>query len=130
MAEECDVFNDGLDNEDCRGILLNCLKSLEKEFNYIRSLVNQNRQTQIKGEQSLANLSKSVKFITDKFDKYEMEREEKNEIITKLIEKVTALTAQKFWKKALISKSNILAKITYSSTVWKRIVMRILISLC
>ena len=130
MAEECDVFNDGLDNEDCRGILLNCLKSLEKEFNYIRSLVNQNRQTQIKGEQSLANLSKSVKFITDKFDKYEMEREEKNEIITKLIEKVTALTAQKFSKKALISKSNILAKITYSSTVWKRIVMRILISLC
>ena len=75
MAEECDVFNDGLDNEDCRGILLNCLKSLEKEFNYIRSLVNQNRQTQIKGEQSLANLSKSVKFIADKFDKYEMERE-------------------------------------------------------
>ena len=130
MAEECDVFNDGLDNEDCRGILLNCLKSLEKEFNYIRSLVNQNRQTQIKGEQSLANLSKSVKFITDKFDKYEMEREEKNEIIIKLIEKVTALTAQKFSKKALISKSNILAKITYSSTVWKRIVMRILISLC
>ena len=130
MAEECDVFNDGLDNEDCRGILLNCLKSLEKEFNYIRSLVNQNRQTQIKGEQSLANLSKSVKFITDKFDKYEMEREEKNEIITKLIEKVTALTAQKFSKKALISKSNILAKITYSSTMWKRIVIRILISLC
>ena len=130
MAEECDVFNDGLDNEDCRGILLNCLKSLEKEFNYIRSLVNQNRQTQIKGEQSLANLSKSVKFIADKFDKYEMEREEKNEIITKLIEKVIALTAQKFLKKALISKSNILAKITYSSTVWKGIIMRILISLC
>ena len=31
MTEECDVFNDGLDNEDCRGILLNCLKNLEKE---------------------------------------------------------------------------------------------------
>ena len=77
MTEECDVFNDGLDNEDCRGILLNCLKNLEKEVKYIRSLVDQNRQTQIKGEQSLADLSKSVKFITDKFDKYEMEREEK-----------------------------------------------------
>ena len=62
MTEECDVFNDGLDNEDCRGILLNCLKNLEKEVKYIRSLVDQNRQTQIKGEQSLADLSKSVKF--------------------------------------------------------------------
>ena len=31
MTEECDEFNDGLDNEDCRGILLNCLKNLEKE---------------------------------------------------------------------------------------------------
>ena len=62
MTEECDVFNDGLDNEDCRGILLNCLKNLEKEVKYIRSLGDQNRQTQIKGEQSLADLSKSVKF--------------------------------------------------------------------
>ena len=92
MTEECDVFNDGLDNEDCRGILLNCLKNLEKEVKYIRSLGDQNRQTQIKGEQSLADLSKSVKFITDKFDEYEKEREGKNEIIKKLNEKVSALT--------------------------------------
>ena len=92
MTEECDVFNDGLDNDDCRGILLNCLKNLEKEVKYIRSLGDQNRQTQIKGEQSLADLSKSVKFITDKFDEYEKEREGKNEIIKKLNEKVSALT--------------------------------------
>ena len=49
----------------------------------IRSLVDQKKLTQIKGEQSLADLSKSVKFITDKFDEYEKEREEKNEIIKK-----------------------------------------------
>ena len=77
ITEECDVFNDGLDNEDCWGILLNCLKNLEKEVKCIKSSVNQNRQTQIKGEQSLTDLSKSVKFITDKFDEYEKEREEK-----------------------------------------------------
>ena len=87
MTEECDVFNDGLDNEDCRGILLNCLKNLEKEVKYIRSLVDQNRKTQITGEKSLADLSKSVKFMTDKFDEYEKEHEEKNEIIKKLNEK-------------------------------------------
>ena len=90
--DACDVFNDALDNEDCRGILLNCLKSLEKEVKTIRSLVDQNRQTQIKGKQLLADLSKSVKFITDKFDEYEKEREEKNKIIKELNEKVSALT--------------------------------------
>ena len=77
MTEESDVFNDALDNEDYRGILLSCLKNLEKEFKTIRSLVDQNRQRQIKREQSLADLSKSVKFITDKFDEYETERDEK-----------------------------------------------------
>ena len=56
MTEECDVFNDVLDNEDCRGILLNSLKYLEKEVKSMRSLVDQKRQTQIKGEQSLALL--------------------------------------------------------------------------
>ena len=40
----------------------------------------------------LADLSKSVKFITDKFDEYEEEREEKNKIIKELNEKVSALT--------------------------------------
>ena len=92
MRDACDVFNDALVNEDCRGILLNCLKSLEKEVKTIRSLVDQNRQTQIQGKQLLADLSKSVTFITYKFDKYEKEREEKNKIIKELNEKVSALT--------------------------------------
>ena len=63
MTEECDVFNNGLNNEDCRGILLNCLKNLKKEVKYIRGLVDQNRQTQIKAEQLLADLSKSVNLL-------------------------------------------------------------------
>ena len=40
----------------------------------------------------LADLSKSVKFITDKFDEYEKEHVEKNKIIKELNEKVSALT--------------------------------------
>ena len=47
----------------------------------MRNLINQNRQTHIKGEQSTADLSKSVKFVIDKFDEYEKEHGEKNEII-------------------------------------------------
>ena len=86
MSDEYDVFNDVLDNEDCTSILL-FLKNLEKEV-----LVDQNRRTVIKGELSLTDLSKSVKFITDKFDEYEKEREEKNKTIKELNEKVFALT--------------------------------------
>ena len=67
-------------------------KEFRERSKYIRSLVDQNRQTHIKGQQSLADLSKSVKFITDKLDEYEKEREAKNEIIKKLREKVSALT--------------------------------------
>ena len=43
----------------------------------LRSLVGQNRQMQIKGEQSLAYPSDSVKFIIDKFDECEQKREVK-----------------------------------------------------
>ena len=45
---------------------------------------------QIKGEESLAGLSKLIKFITDTFDEYEKELDENN--IKELNEKVSALT--------------------------------------
>ena len=92
MSDECDLFNDALDNKECIGIPLNCLKNLQREVKTIRSLVDQNRKTEITGELSLADLSKSVKFITDKFDEYEKEREEKNKTIEELNEKVSHLT--------------------------------------
>ena len=66
------------------------LQDIVTLFSYC--LVYKNRQTQIKSEQSLANLLKSVKSITDKFDEYEKERDEKNKIIKELNEKVSALT--------------------------------------
>ena len=39
---------------------------------------------QIKGKILLAVLSKAVKFITDKFEKYEKKRKEKNKTIREL----------------------------------------------
>ena len=45
---------------------------------------------QIKGEESLADLSKLIKFITYTFDEYEKELDENN--IKELNEKVSALT--------------------------------------
>ena len=47
---------------------------------------------QIKGKRLLADPSKSVKFITDRFDECEKECKGKNEIIKELNEKVSALT--------------------------------------
>ena len=70
ISDECDVFNDALDNADSRGILLNLLQNLMKEVKIIQSLVNQNWQMEIENVQLLADLSKSVEFITDKFDEY------------------------------------------------------------
>ena len=40
MTDEYDTFNDSLSNEDCWGILLNCLKNLEKELRAVPSLVD------------------------------------------------------------------------------------------
>ena len=51
MSDECDVFNDALDNEDCRGILLSWWKYLVKEVKIIRNLGDQNRERHIKGKQ-------------------------------------------------------------------------------
>ena len=45
---------------------------------------------QINGEESLADLPKLIKFITDMFDEYEKEPDEKN--IKELNEKVSVLT--------------------------------------
>ena len=55
-------------------------------------MVNQNRQKQIESRQSLADLSKTVEFITNKFDKSEKEHDEKNKIIKELNDKVSVLT--------------------------------------
>ena len=60
MTEQCDMYSDALDNEGYRGILSNCFKSLEKKFKNIRSFVDRYKLTHIKGEQLLADLSKSV----------------------------------------------------------------------
>ena len=83
MTEECDVFNDGLDNEDCRGILLNCLKNLEKEVKYKGVQSTGTDRHRLKANSRSLIFQNQSNFITDKFDEYEKEREEKIEIIKK-----------------------------------------------
>ena len=53
---------------------------------------NELKEKQIKGKSHLQELSDAVDFITKKFDKYEQERKEREEIINNLTENVSRLT--------------------------------------
>ena len=65
-----DVFERTLKSEDCVKILLSCLRNLEKEVKDIHKLALSNNNNQIKGEKQLPDLSKSIKFMSDKFDEF------------------------------------------------------------
>ena len=70
-----------LKDPECFTILLNCIKK--------------RKEKQIKGKSHLQELSDAVDFITKKFDKYEQERKEREEIINNLTENVSRLAQKK-----------------------------------
>ena len=55
-------------------------------------LAQKTNESQIKGEQQLIDLTKSVKYISEQFDEYEKDRKEKEEIIKNLEGKMNNLT--------------------------------------
>ena len=57
-------------------------KKIEKRKTHIFHNTNDLKEKRIKGESHLQELSDVVCFITQKFDKYEQERKEREEIIT------------------------------------------------
>ena len=92
LSDECDVFAEGLGNEDCRAILFNCLKNLEKDIKSIYVLANDNKASSIKGEKQLVDLTDSVKLISTKFAQYEKDRKEHIEKIKNLRKEVNKLS--------------------------------------
>ena len=84
MTDQCDVFNDALDNPDCKGILMNCLKSIEKAVRTIRNSVNQNRQTEITANSRLLILQSQSNISLIKFDRYEKRHEENNKQVMRI----------------------------------------------
>ena len=95
-----DVFEESLKSEDSVKILLSCLRNLEKEVKDIHKLALSNNN-QIKGEKQLADLSESIKFMSDKFDEFEKEGQEQKKVIeevrgdvSSLNEKLNGLTEQ------------------------------------
>ena len=68
------------------------LKHLQAKMVEIFKLPRKTNESQIKGEQQLIDLTKSVKYISEQFDEYEKDRKEKEEIIKNLEGKVNNLT--------------------------------------
>ena len=58
------VFAEGLNNSSCRDILCNYLKELEAKVVKIYEVANSTKESQIKGEKQLEDLTSSVDYIT------------------------------------------------------------------
>ena len=63
---------------------MNCMQNLEKQVGQIFKILEKKEDRQIKGECQLTDLAKGVEFITQKFDEYEEDRQEKDAITTTL----------------------------------------------
>ena len=88
-----DVFTEGLSSPDCVKILYNCIKNVEKQIQGIHSKTEEIQMSQIKGEQHLMDLNKTVNFICEKFDEHERDRAKKEKIINWLQKNVNDMSA-------------------------------------
>ena len=60
---------------------LNCLKKLKAKVLKMYGVASSTKESQIKGEKQLEDVTSSVDYITKKFDEYEEERKKKDEQI-------------------------------------------------
>ena len=85
------VFTEGRQSPQCVKILIKCLRNLESKVEEFCSISNATKENQIKGDGHLANLKKSVEFISTKFEVYGKERKEKEEAINLLKAEVASV---------------------------------------
>ena len=60
------------------------MRDLEKEVKDIHKLALSNNNNKTKSQKQLADLSESIKFMSDKFDEIEKERQEQKNVIEEL----------------------------------------------
>ena len=87
-ADDGDVFAEGLNDLSSRYILFNCLKGLEAKVVKTYEVASNTKESQIKGEKQLEDLTSSVDYITKIFDEYGEERKKKDKQIKCLQERV------------------------------------------
>ena len=71
--------------------VLEYFKTLEVKISEIYNLSNDTSSMQVKGDKQLADLTKSVKFMSEKFGEFEKYRKEKEKIINSLKQEVNSL---------------------------------------
>ena len=86
-ASNGDVFKDSLKSEDCISILKRCMENIEKKMEELCIATKNSKESQIKGELQLVSMSKTINFISEKFDEFEKDSCEKDEIIKNLSKK-------------------------------------------
>ena len=79
-----DPFTEGLEPPECASILINCMQNLEKQVGQIFKMLKKIENYQIRDKCQLIDLAKVVDFITQKFNDYEKDWCEKDEIIATL----------------------------------------------
>ena len=99
-----DLFEEGLNSPRCAGILYNCLKNLDIQVKAIHQLSMSTKESQIKGTKQLEEVTKSIKFINDKFEEFEKERKENKQEIKNLRADVENL------RKEIKEQNNVLDK--------------------
>ena len=80
-ATNTDVFTESLNSEDCVPIPYSCMKKLEEEMKKVLQMCEKTKESLIKGESQLNSLSEAMDLMTNKFDEYGQERQEKDKII-------------------------------------------------
>ena len=68
------------------------MKSVEKQIQGIHSKTDEIKMNQIKSEQYLMDLNKTVNIICEKFDEFERDRAEKKKIINELQKNVNDMS--------------------------------------
>ena len=67
------------------------MKNLEDKMNELFQITSSSKNSQIKDKLQLKDLNKAVNFIATKFDEYEKERKEREQIIKNLEENVSVM---------------------------------------
>ena len=86
-----DIFEEGIESPCCAGILYSCLKNLEKKVNEIFEFSSSTKEAQIKGARHMEEVYESIKFINEKFEEMEADRNKKERQILELKNKVKGL---------------------------------------
>ena len=90
-ALDGDVFKDSLKSEDLILVLKRWMENTEKKMEELCIATKNTKESKIKGELQLISMNETINFIGEKFDGFEKDRHEKDEIIKSLSKKTSEM---------------------------------------